>query len=359
MISGILFSSFLQLYSQLQEKQRIETTKTRMEALRVALTDYVVTHDRLPCPASPAGLPASANNDDPCAPDAKPPQGVIAATIGKHVMGGNRELEVWIGVVPTRELRLGGDMRRDGWGNDFTYAVSRRLTFPKGMVGNPVPTGIISVVDENGNSVLDKPDTGRYVIISHGPTGDGGWTAQGVRTACPAGTLAGANCKDNGVFVAAPFSRAPGPAYYDHFLIYDGPDAGGSLISRIAACNLKKAFYIPTAAGADEEGCFRDIGLWHGACLQSTKYDKSGNPQPQPAVALMPPAAAAGTNCVCQSNYQPVRINSWAATFDHVVVVSMDTACLALTADKNGKITGTVTSPTAPSANTALYTCVQ
>ncbi len=256
-----------------------------MDALQAALTDYVVTHNRLPCPASPSGLSSSAS-EAACAPGAKPPPGVIATTVGKNVMGGHPELEVWIGVVPTQELRLGGDLRRDGWGNDFTYAVSRRLTFPNGMAGNPAPTGIISVTDGKGHSVLDKPDTGRYVIISHGPAGDGGWTAEGVRTPCQAGTLAGANCKDNGVFVAAPYSRAVGPAFYDHFLVYDGPDAGGNLVTRIAACNQKEAFYAPTASGADEQGCVREVGVWHGACLQMTRFDKSGNPQPQPAVAL-------------------------------------------------------------------------
>jgi len=271
-ISSLLLTGFLRYYSIQAEKQHFETTKTRMEDLRQALTLYSMTHERLPCPASPPGSSAPSTpaekDADPCAPDAsQPPAGIGVRNADK-----DQSQQVWIGLVPTRELRLNGDQGRDGWGNEFTYAVSRPLTFPFGMRGNPMPYGTIAVVDENGASVLDKAGSGRYVIVSHGPSGSGAWTAQGSRKPCEPGTLAFENCNGNAAFVAAPFSPKPGPGFFDNIVIYDNQNAGGTIVDRLVVCSAKFGFYIPASPHADQDGCVLPRGICRPylACMSLT-----------------------------------------------------------------------------------------
>jgi hypothetical protein len=254
-VGSLLMIGFLRYYSVQVEKRHFDITRSRMDEVRQSLTLYAMTHERLPCPASPAGNAISLAPDgkiaDPCAPNVTtPPAGVIVHNLDK-----GPEQQVWIGLVPTRELRLDGDDGRDGWGDEFTYAVSRPLTLPLGMRGNPMPYGNIPVVDETGASMLDKPNSGRFVIISHGPSGGGAWTAQGGRRPCREGDLSSANCNDNGAFVVAPFSLAPGSTFFDNILIYDNQNAGGKLVDRILVCSARYGFYIPGSPQADQDGC--------------------------------------------------------------------------------------------------------
>jgi type II secretory pathway pseudopilin PulG len=255
-IGSLLMIGFLRYYSVQVEKRHFDITKSRMDEVRQALTLYAMTHERLPCPASPevATEPLATPDGkaaDSCAPDVKaPPTGVIV-----HNPDKGPDQQVWIGLVPTRDLRLDGDDGRDGWGDQFTYAVSRPLTFPLGMRGNPMPYGNITVVDQTGASLLDKPNSGRYVIVSHGPSGGGAWTVQGGRRPCQPGTLAFENCSGDAAFVMAPFSLTPGPTFFDNIVVYDNQNAGGKLVDRILVCSARYGFYIPNSPNADQDGC--------------------------------------------------------------------------------------------------------
>jgi prepilin-type N-terminal cleavage/methylation domain-containing protein len=313
-ICSLLLAGFLRFSTVQMEKHRLETTKNRLENLRLALTLYSATHERLPCPASPPGAKAPAQgrdgkDADACAPDAQKPPGVVVYSSDPH--SEDQSLQVWIGVVPIQELRLGGDQGTDGWGNAFTYAVSRRLTFPQGMRGNPLPDGIISVVDENGKNVLDKPDTGRYVIVSHGSSGAGSWTVQGIRRPCLPDTADSRNCNGGSVFVIAPLSLKPGPTFYDDIVIHDDANAGGSLLDRIAACSLQRAFYIPAAPDADQDGCSRQQNLLQGACQLQIVRDDDGASLPSVPNAVLPPALVNGAECGCAPGYTIVKVGTW------------------------------------------------
>lgn len=282
----------------------------------MTLTLYSATYERLPCPASPleARLSAPSRNNttaDPCAADVqKPPDGVVAYNSDPGTTD-DPSSQVWIGVIPTQALRLDSDQGTDGWGNFFTYAVSRGLTLPQGMRGNPLPSGIISVVDENGRNVLDKPNTGRYVIVSHGPSGAGAWNAQGSRKACEPDTADFKNCNGGGVFVIAPFSKKPGPTFYDDVVIHDDTNAGGSLLDRIAVCTVQRAFYVPSSPDADQDGCSHQINLWQGACQVQLVTSRYGVPLPSVPYAIMPPAIASGTGCSCAPGYTVVTVGTW------------------------------------------------
>jgi prepilin-type N-terminal cleavage/methylation domain-containing protein len=261
-ISGLLMAGFLQDYSIMSEKARLDTTKQRLDDLRSALMTYAVGHERLPCPASPSGAPPG---EDSCAPGALPDKDVIAVS-PSPLKQGDQQNEIWIGAVPLRDLRLSNEQGLDGWGNRFTFAVSRRLTLPRGMRGNPVPPGIITVQDEKGNNVLDVAGTGRYVIVSHGPTGAGAWTAQGRQTPCDPVTLDGKNCSGGDTFVVSGFSLVAGSTFYDDIVVYDNANAGGTLLNHLVVCNNKTGFYVPANPMADGDGCVFQSCVWSGAC---------------------------------------------------------------------------------------------
>lgn len=250
-IAGLLMGGFLQVYSVLEKKKRYEITKQRLRDIKSALTHYVIMNRHLPCPAAPSGE----YSDNQCANQEGSISGVELHNIGGSNSSVDPQNEVWTGILPMKELRFDREQIQDGWGNQFTYAVSRRLTLPNGMIGNPLPLGVISVVDENGNNLLDKPDTSRYVVVSHGPTGAGAWLPGGGRKPCTEDTSDGKNCLGLNVFVVAPLSNQPGKNFYDDIVIRDDLNAGGALVDLLAICGSKQGFYDPSNPYADRDGC--------------------------------------------------------------------------------------------------------
>lgn len=312
-IVGLLLTAFLRFYAIMDERQRIETTRARLAEIRTSMIYYVLTHNRLPCPASPLNPRTADKEKDPCGPDiSDPPDGVDTHTVMlEDRIQTDESLDIWTGVVPVRDMQLDPQLAVDGWGNRFSYAVSRNLTLPLGMRGNPVPRGHISVVDENGESVLDTPGTGRYVIISHGPSGGGAWTRDGKRRPCPSGTLSSKNCQNSGAFVVAPFSSARGERFFDNIAVNDDVNAGGTLLDHIAICTRKLKFFQPGAPTADKEGCVHaeeDNGAWHGICV------KLGDPNSEASVkALLRPAIVEKDTCSCLPGLDltPIMAGTW------------------------------------------------
>lgn len=249
-IAGLLLGGFLQFYSVMEKKKRYEVTKQRLGDIRTALTHYVIMNRHLPCPAAPSGE----YSEELCANHEESMLGVERYNVNKSNLGTDAQNEVWIGILPAKELRFDREQIQDGWGNEFTYAVSRRLTLPNGMIGNPLPLGVISVVDENDNSVLDKPGTSRYVVVSHGPTGAGAWSGGG-RKPCTENTSDGKNCLGLNVFVVAPLSNVQGKNFFDDIVIHDDLNAGGALVDLLAICGAKQGFYDPSNPYADRDGC--------------------------------------------------------------------------------------------------------
>lgn len=326
MISGLLLASFLEYYTVYLQKQKFDTTKERMREIRTALTIYAATEHRLPCPegretakSRPSKRPASLKSmrekeadklaEDVCRLDAPVPPGVKVYNGDKQGSGPGKQ--VWIGAIPLRALRLGEDQGMDGWGNPFTYAVSRKLTLPDGMHSNPSPPGVISVVDEFGKSLLDKVDTGRWVLVSHGPSANGAITPSGGRRPCGEKTLDAENCNADGLFVIAPYTRKSGTWFFDDLVIFDDLDAGGSILDRLIVCSGKRKFYSPGEAAADDEGCLGPTNAWEGMCLQSEILDEKFEVHKKPASFALPPAIGAGADCACATGYKLVLGGKW------------------------------------------------
>lgn len=322
-IAGLLLSGVLQVYTVHLQKQRYEVTKKRLDEARTALMMYVAANKRLPCPASPLGLVStdgkagkSAMSREPekavldaCGAEAPLPEGIVVSAGGESE--DDVDKQVWTGILPLRDLRLSVEQAQDGWGNMLTYSVSRRVTLPDSMRGNPPPPGILTIQDEKGRSLLEPPNSGRYVVVSHGPSGHGAWTPAGGRKPCHEKSRDGQNCDGDAVFTIAPFSRAEGSYFFDDFVAYDDMAAGGTLLDKLVVCNAKKKFYVPADPSADADGCRGPTNVWEGACLQGQTLGPDGKFIRHPPLPVMPPAIAQNEQCACPQGYALREIGGW------------------------------------------------
>lgn len=167
-------------------------TNTKLATIKDALTTYLGTHGRLPCPDNPA-------NDN--------------LLLGKDDNNRNTTASpcfTYFGVLPYAELGLTRDTAVDGWGNYFGYAITQQWTKNLGAVDNNTTststadsfgvgaTGGLTVntrvTPDAGTTFLanpaDHPSTGAaVVVISYGKNGAGAYTIKGAsyRNAPPDG----------------------------------------------------------------------------------------------------------------------------------------------------------------------------
>jgi prepilin-type N-terminal cleavage/methylation domain-containing protein len=120
LIAGLALGAGISLLNAKLAQSKIDTTKAKTEAVRVALVNYVGQNFRLPCPADPSIVRGAANYDTampnaiaPCTASA----GLITNVGGAAPQGASR------GTVPCATLGLPEDTCIDGWGVRLTYFV--------------------------------------------------------------------------------------------------------------------------------------------------------------------------------------------------------------------------------------------
>lgn len=278
-VAGLLLAAYLHVWRVEIEKHKMEVTRQHMRVIHVALTRYAAQHATLPCPEDPA--PRTERDEDKgknnCAP----------ATLKQPPTGDNG---VWTGVAPLQALHLNEENALDGWGNKITYAVTRTLTHERSLQGSRPRYGILRVVNAQGLNVLTIDGSARYVLISHGPSGAGAWSSQGVRRPCPEGALDSQNCDGDNFFVKSAFSLAPGASFYDDVLVSDD-FKDRSKLEQLAWCNTRQAYYAPADRVADKDGCVLRTGIWTGACTLSTATQANGLRTARVPKFIMPPAS--------------------------------------------------------------------
>jgi len=198
LIVGLLAALFLPLTNTMMDNNRRKETRTKLEALERALTRFVMTNRRLPCPADGALAPGNAN------------QGLELAAGGACTVAALTN-----GVVPWRTLGLAQADALDAWNSVISYrvwgvaGVGQPLTAANGMdmtaldpgtagqvqawlisrgfrMCNDSPCAVSSATElaskANGNGVA-------YVLISHGANRIHGYTPTGtlITTASGAG----------------------------------------------------------------------------------------------------------------------------------------------------------------------------
>lgn len=122
LVVGLLAALFLPATSTMMDNNRRNETRTKLEALEAAMTRFVMTNQRLPCPADGSLGPGDAN------------QGLELAAGGACTPAALTN-----GVVPWRTLAISQTDVIDAWGNLVTYrvwggtGVANPLTLANGM----------------------------------------------------------------------------------------------------------------------------------------------------------------------------------------------------------------------------------
>ena len=194
-IVGMIVALFATITATLLSSQRRQTTVAHLNAVDAALVQFVVQNQRLPCPA-----------------DGQVASGAAAAGIEGTRNAGGCVLQTR-GVVPWVALGMGEQDATDGWGKRITYRAWDALTLDGGMnmtLCDPAGTGPVAagnicnacasganmatctspinflagkgypVQNVIGTVVMTPPSGAAYVLISHGESGGGGYTAAGV-----------------------------------------------------------------------------------------------------------------------------------------------------------------------------------
>jgi prepilin-type N-terminal cleavage/methylation domain-containing protein len=189
-IIGILMAAGLRVASVQRDSAAYSATRTKQEAIKQALINYLRNNQRLPCPDTKVG---GGNTPSPGTISfgiAAPPDGIenrAAAAVVPDVTVG---CDVRFGVLPWVTLGLPRDAAIDGFGNFFTYAVSadpssandwnETATFNTGLLGG-------FTVNSRANNALavSLNEIAVVVVVSHGKDGLGAWAVKGTQNVMP------------------------------------------------------------------------------------------------------------------------------------------------------------------------------
>lgn len=190
-IGGILLAGAIQLTTSLIENAKQKATRENMQAIKLALQNYVGRTGRLPCPALHTDVETSATFGLEA-----PTPGTCTGTV--NLGAGLAKF----GTLPWKTLGLSAASAMDGWNNQFSYAVtlaatSSNLTNIGAIRGAltvhteaPVAPGLpIGGNQINACSVTPGDNScnllSSVVIISHGSNGLGAYTRVGTAAALP------------------------------------------------------------------------------------------------------------------------------------------------------------------------------
>lgn len=262
-VVGMLLVMALPLGKAQLNLKSYEGTAERIAIIQKALVVHAREHKGLPCPASKTEAPNAAGFGmaSDCA---------AAAVAGTLEIGSHPSL-VRIGAVPTRTLNLPDSMMFDAWGNRLTYAVT------KAAAGAALESGVISVVDANGNEITTPPATATYAVLSSGADGKGTHNRGGAATAaCGSASSDSENCDNDIVFRDTVINDGGTPAhFYDDVVRWSTtsllkeesgqfpPPASGSAPA-------------PSGGGSDEEVSI-DWENFRGVFIGWVAGDTSGN----------------------------------------------------------------------------------
>lgn len=133
-IAGILMSGALMVYERAQAQRQFEATYDNMDAIAQALSVYVESAGRLPCPADPSAVDETAGWERGVTPaDIKAPAGQPPTS--------SCDAKTREGIVPFMTLGLPKRTAMDGWGHFYSYAVSPVFTRKNDQSATAADTG--------------------------------------------------------------------------------------------------------------------------------------------------------------------------------------------------------------------------
>jgi prepilin-type N-terminal cleavage/methylation domain-containing protein len=214
LISGLTITA-----GQVQVKvARYKATQDTLVSARQAMEVFYTKYKRYPCPALPATATTSATYGFEVAGgcDAACPAGLTCPATTNAV----------IGTFPYKTLGLGDEFGVDDWNNKFTYIVDKLHT----TANTSAIYGAIPILDKNGNEITQSPADGDaiFILISHGPNGNGAWPkAGGTQATCDATLKDSENCdNDIGLIdVSLRDGSATTTEYFDDIVVWKTRDS--------------------------------------------------------------------------------------------------------------------------------------
>jgi len=223
---------------------KITATRTKQDAIKSALVNYIARNNQLPCPADPV-----LSNGDPL--------NGVAKAAGVCAGGGVVTTAVIAqGAVPWATLGLSREAALDGYGNRFTYQVvisatnlqalpaagQQTISGMKGAItlhsaGPAIVAPAVGANQTNSctpGTPTDNPCLAVVVIVSHGADGFGAYTDGGVQIAFPAsvvGNDARENANADSAFVVKTYSNVDANPFDDVVLALNPNDLLSALTS--------------------------------------------------------------------------------------------------------------------------------
>lgn len=201
-IASLFLGGIATMVNSLMISQQVSSTKTKEDAIKAALANFIVRNYRLPCPAVATLAEGAANN------------GVEASTAGTctgTTISGAGLNQIAVGVVPWASLGLSSEAALDSYANRFTYqvalaATNLNSTTISGMTGNmtthsagfgvlgAAPTG--NQLNDCSGGASTNPCALVTAVVSHGKDGYGAYTRSGSQIPFPA-TVTGNDAREN------------------------------------------------------------------------------------------------------------------------------------------------------------------
>jgi prepilin-type N-terminal cleavage/methylation domain-containing protein len=271
-IIGLVLGTVMGALSALRSSAALTTTASREATIKTALSSFVAQNYRLPCPANPALTSGQAGYGMEAY--------TLAAGTNAIVCSVNPVSTTYVGGLPWGSLGLTDEMGTDGYGNRYTYAVSKLATttvltppainptapLVSGMQGsiNIYPTATPALANQSNSCPTvpgsTNPCSAVAVVVSHGQNGYYAYSRFGQLIAGPAtpgndelqnGKLAAGSPQDVN-YVVKDFSSNAANPYDDMVLPITANDLLAPLVSSGALQNynaqLQRSFSYMTNA---------------------------------------------------------------------------------------------------------------
>ncbi|MCB9979755.1 MAG: prepilin-type N-terminal cleavage/methylation domain-containing protein [Rhodospirillales bacterium] len=240
-VVSVLLLPFIQEYrAYINTKAKFDTNNNQ-STVEFAISQFYEKNGFYPCPDRQSPIVAL---DDPAF-------GVESCPLPTDPEGMDESILVLRGFVPTKALEIEAKYALDGWGNRMSYVVTKKLvrgffdasagTNPMGAIteisvekiGSTQPPSVDILDITASPPVYPGIQSGHAFLISHGPSGGGGYSRDGTLiAACPADGESHdkENCDDDALIYSNSLgldtTNLPGPDFYDDIVM--GVVAGGS-----------------------------------------------------------------------------------------------------------------------------------
>lgn len=195
---GLVLAPAISLYQNYRIDKDWTETEENIDEVMNSIGGFRSVYSRYPCPASQTAIPGSLNYGlEDCSVHSPGTCINGICTYSSNIAG----QVVVVGALPFKIINIQESESYDKSLNRFTYAVTRGLTDSSTF---SMSDGGIGIVDKTGASIIDPPDRGHFVVLSHGSNKIGGYTRAGVQGfACASGTsLERENCDADSVFLS-------------------------------------------------------------------------------------------------------------------------------------------------------------